>query len=286
MNNVIQSILQQDAIISLLKESEKKHIFNQLNLDFDSELSCGEQCRLAFFLMNSIFSGEQNVSQEVVETAYKLLQSINISSTDNNRYFSGTFGIDGVNTKTLYYFYLANIALKAEKLISIRIDLNAYELKESESDWKFRLLNKSLEAYVLLVRKQKGFSDIKKALSIIEQLKQEQQQYEEKYLKQFSIASEVEEAYLLLAIYHLSKAIVETATYLIQGYNYKGIRLDATIRQHIDIAKKLSKNEQRLTSIFALFEFGLKTMYNNSIWQHTKRLNWGCWNFYHRRRKR
>ncbi|MDR0763900.1 MAG: hypothetical protein LBF01_05330 [Bacteroidales bacterium] len=120
-----------------------------------------------------------------------------------------------------------------------------------------------------MVRKQNGFADIRQALSIIDILKQEQQQYEEPYLKQFTIANEKEEACILLAIYHLSKAVVETATYLIDGYDYKGIRLDATIRQHIDIAKKLSRNEQRLVSIFNLFEFGLKTMYNNSIWQHT-----------------
>jgi superfamily II DNA/RNA helicase len=126
-----------------------------------------------------------------------------------------------------------------------------------------------LEAYILLVRKQNGFADIKQSLSIIDTLKQEQQQYEETYLKRFTTANEVEKAYILLAIYHLSKAVVETATYLIQGYDYKGIRLDATIRQHIDIAKKLSKNEQRLVSIFNFFEYGLKTMYNNSIWQHT-----------------
>ena len=67
----------------------------------------------------------------------------------------------------------------------------------------------------------------------------------------------------------MSKTIVETALYLVNGYDYKGIRLDATIRQHIDIAKNLAKNEQRLVSIFNLYEFGLKTMYNNSIWQHT-----------------
>lgn len=162
---------------------------------------------------------------------------------------------------------MANAALKAEKLISIRIDLNTYQLKDIESDWKFRLLNKSLEAYILLVRKQNGFSDIEKALSIIDSLKQEQQEYEEKYLKQFPIADEVEEAYLLLSIYHLSKAIVETALYLIKGYDYKGDRLDATVRQHIDIAKKLAQNEQRLVNIFNLFEFGLKAMYNNAIWQ-------------------
>lgn len=243
MNEITQSILQQDAIISLLKESERKHIFNQLNLNFDSELSCSEQCRLAYFLFNAVFSSEQSASQEVVATTYKLLKSVNISSSNNIQCFFNTFGFEGIDSETLYYFYLANAALKAEKLISIRIDLNTYQLKDIESDWKFRLLNKSLEAYILLVRKQNGFSDIEKALSIIDSLKQEQQEYEEKYLKQFPIADEVEEAYLLLSIYHLSKAIVETALYLIKGYDYKGDRLDATVRQHIDIAKKLAQND-------------------------------------------
>ena len=268
MNEIIKSILQQDVIISLLKESEKKHLFNQLNLSYESDLSCEEQSRLSFFLINSVFSTEQ-VEPEVIEIAYKLLKAINISSSDDIRYFSDIFGIDGIDSISLYYFYLANIALKADKLISIRIDLKAYSPNEVKSNWKFRLLNKALEAYILLVRKQDGFSDIKKALSIIELLKNEQKQYEETYLKQFSTVNKVEEAYLLLATYHLSKTIVETASYLTDGYAYKGDRLDATIRQHIDVAKKLSKNEPRLISVFSLFEFGLKAMYNNAIWRQT-----------------
>ena len=267
MNDLIQPILRQKVISSLLRKSEKQYIFNQLNLPFDSDLNCEEQCRLAFFLINSIFSNEQSATPEVVEITYKLLKSMNIFSNDNIQCFSNIFGIDGINPETLYYFYLANTALKADKLISIRIDLRAYNVPESTCDWKFRLLNKALEAYILLVRKQDGFKDIEKALSIIETLKQEQQQYEEKYLKQFTTTNEVEEAYILLAIYHLSKTVVEMASYLIKGYDYKGERLDAIIRQHIDIAKKISRNEPRLVSIFNFFEYGLKTMYNNSIWR-------------------
>src|SRR5690606_26078105 len=119
------------------------------------------------------------------------------------------------------------------------------------SNWKYKLLNKALEAYILLVRKKDGFSDIEKALAVIETLKQEQQVYEETYLKQFSTATEVQEACVLLSLYHLSKGVVETANYLKKGYDYKE-RLDAVIRQHLDIAKKLVKNEPRLNSVFQL----------------------------------
>ena len=148
---------------------------------------------------------------------------------------------------------MANIAFKAEKQISIRIDLKDFHPAADETgNWKYRILNKTLEAYILLIRKHNGFSDVERALSIIEELKKEQQQYEETYLKQFSTGREVNEAYTLLSIYHLSKALVETANYLKQGYDYKE-RLDAVIRQHLDLAKKLVQGEPRLVSIFLSF---------------------------------
>lgn len=268
MSNIINTILQKESIISLLNESEKRFILGQLKLPHASELNDGEVLRLSFFLINAIFSETENGYEKSI--AYKLLKSININSEKGTSMFEDVFGIEGVDPKTLYYFYLANIALKADKQISIRVDLKEYNPDtEEKSNWKFKLLNKAFEAYILLVRKQNGFSDIEKALTVIETLKQEQQLYEEIYLNQFSTANEVQEAYILLSLYHLSKAVVETATYLNKGYEYKE-RLDAVIRQHLDIAKKLVKNEPRLNSVFQLFEFGLNTLYKNAIWTNTK----------------
>ncbi len=270
MSNIINTILQKETIISLLDESEKGYIFDQLKLPYRSELNGGELLRLSFFLSNTIFSSDQDISIQTKEIAYKLLKPFNIESNENTQQFFEIFGIEGIDSKTLYYFYLANIALKADKQISIRVDLKEYNPNTDESsNWKYRFLNKALEAYILLIRKHNGFSDVEKALSIIETLKKEQQEYEEIYLKQFSTAYEVSEAYVLLSLYHLSKAVVETATYLKNGYDYKE-RLDAVIRQHIDIAKKLAKSHPRLYSVFNIFEFGLNAMYKNAIWTQTK----------------
>ncbi|WP_459507640.1 DEAD/DEAH box helicase [Aquirufa ecclesiirivi] len=260
--------MQKDSIISLLNESEKNYILGQLKFLYTSELNDGEVLRLSFFLINAIFSETENGLDKAI--AYKLLKSICINSEDGTSLFDEVIGIEGIDSKTLYYFYLANVALKADKQISIRVDLKEYNpITDENLNWKHRLLNKAMEAYILLVRKQDGFSDIKKALAVIETLKQEQQIFEETHLKQFSAANEVHEAYILLSLYHLSKAVVETANYLIKGYDYKE-RLDVVIRQHLDIAKKLVKNEPRLNSVFQLFEFGLNTIYKNAIWTNTK----------------
>ncbi|MEC7784258.1 MAG: DEAD/DEAH box helicase [Bacteroidota bacterium] len=268
MSNIINTILQKESIISLLNESEKRFILGQLKLPYTSELNDGEVLRLTFFIINAIFSETKNGYEKAI--AYKLLKSISINSEKGTSLFEEVFGIEGVDSKTLYYFYLANVALKADKQISIRVDLKEYNpVTEENSNWKYKLLNKAFEAYILLVRKQNGFSDIERALALIETLKQEQRLYEETYLKQFSTANEVREAYILLSLYHISKAVVETASYLKKGYDYKE-RLDAVIRQHLDIAKKLVKSEPRLNSVFQLFEFGLNTLYKNAIWTNTK----------------
>lgn len=268
MSNIINTILQKESIISLLNESEKRYILGQLKFPYSSELNDAEVLRLSFFLINAIFSDDEGQHDKTI--AYKLLKSINIDTNEGNSLFEQVFGVNGVDTNTLYYFYLANVALKADKQINIRVDLNEYNPNTIEnSNWKYRLLNKALHAYILLVRKQNGFSDIERALSVIETLKQEQLLYEEKYLKQFSTANEVQEAYIILSLYHLSKAVVETATYLKKGYDYKE-RLDAVIRQHLDIAKKLVKSDPRLNSVLQLFEFGLNAIYKNAIWTNTK----------------
>ncbi len=267
---MINTILQKDTIASLLNENEKGFVFAQLKLPYESDLNSSELLRLAFFIINSVFTNEQDAPLYAKTTAYKLLKSIDINSDEDIQNFFNVFGIEGIDSSVLYYFYLANIAFKAEKQISIRIDLKDFNAKAEETgNWKYRILNKTLEAYILLIRKHNGFSDVERALSIIEKLKKEQQQYEETYLKQFSTGREVNKAYTLLSIYHLSKALVETANYLKQGYDYKE-RLDAVIRQHLDLAKKLVQGEPRLVSIFYLFEFGLNTMYKNAIWTQTK----------------
>lgn len=269
MSKMLETILQQDSIASLLNEGEKKYVFAQLNLPYNSALNTEEVLRLLFFIINSIFSDEE-VSLDSKNTTYRLFKTIDINSEEDKFHFHTVFGIDGIDTSLVYYFYLASIAFIAEKQISVRIDLKEFtQTEEYPENWKNRLLWKTFEAYLYLIRKNNGFSDINKGIDLIKELQEEQKIYEEKYLKQFSHRDEVEEAYQLLAIYHLSKSLVETSHYLLQGYEYKG-RLDAVIRQHLDVAKKLSKNNPRLVSVLKLFELGLNNLYNNAIWTHTK----------------
>ena len=269
MNSIIDNILKSEVISTLITNTEKDYVFEQLGFSTDTSFGMDEVCRLSFFMANAIFGSNDGGSDAHSQTAYKLLRTINISSNDCKQGFENVFGIEGIDSETLYYFYLANLALKANQLISIRIDLKEFKPNNNIDNWKHKLINKTLEAFLLLVRKQNGFTDIREALSIIHKLQEQQSDYETQYLNRFSLTSQVDEAYSLLAFYHLSKALLETANYLISGYDYKGGRIDAVIRQHLDIAKRLSTNNARLLGFLDIFEFGLKTLADNAIWKRT-----------------
>jgi len=134
--------------------------------------------------------------------------------------------------------------------------------------WRNRILNKIFNAFVFLSRKKNGFEDIRKSITLIRELQQEQSEFEKEYLDKYKLNKEVEQAYSLLGLYHLSKIIVEAATYLETGYNYKK-RIESEIRQHADIARKLLHREPRLQSIVSVLEISLKTICSNSIWNKT-----------------
>ena len=61
---------------------------------------------------------------------------------------------------------------------------------------------------------------------------------------------------------------METAQYILQGYNYHGRKIDTIVRQHIDIARKLTQTE-RYKSIFGIIESDLYRLIDNSIWTGT-----------------
>lgn len=272
MQELIKKILSNDELQYLIGEREKTYYLSQINTVFLSDKNEEEVLRVLFLLINSIFSADFTDEDErnLLDKAYKLLKTVNIKEEETRQVFMSTMGIDGIHPEILYFFYLAIISLKNDRTIGVRIDLRDFLIPSDDIDnWKFRLINKSLTAFILLIRKLNGFQDISEALHIIEALKKEQCNFEEEYLKQFAYTEEVVEAYQLLGIYHLSKAIVETAIYLIDGYKYKE-RLDAVIRQHIDTSLKLFASQPRMESLISLVDYGLKTLYKNSIWNRTK----------------
>lgn len=275
MNRVVEQLLLDKKIVSLLQKSEEGLILNELGISLDNTIEPLKLARLVYLLITNIYSDKNYDDKELSKKAYLLLRNIDINNENHLNNFSTVCGIDGLDSELLYFFYIAAVSLQNDSLISIRLDLLSYSQKSlliDITDWKYRLLDRILNSFVLLARKKNGFKDIRQAITIIEELRKEQLKFEEDYLKNNDLDAEIIEASLLLGVYHLSKAIVETATFLIEGYNYKK-RIDAEIRLHLDVAKKLLYPEPRLIGLSDILEYSLKSLADNSIWKKTSMLS-------------
>ncbi|MBN1328048.1 MAG: DEAD/DEAH box helicase [Candidatus Heimdallarchaeota archaeon] len=272
MSDLTSILLNDKDIQSLIIKSQKNEHLAQVTRNEIENEKIESTLRLIYLLINHSFTSPSLDNIRELKSAYVLLKSINIKSSENQKLFGKILGIEGLNNELLYFFYLAVISIKYDKIINAKIDLLDYSgdsLKNEPNNWMLRVLNKLLNAFILIARKKNGFADIRESLFLIEKLKQEQKEFEEKYLNQKDFQSEVQHAYILLALYHLSKSIVEVANYLVLGYEYKK-RIENEIRQYSDIARKLLVNEPRLQSLVSIIEESLKTISANSIWSKTK----------------
>ena len=268
----IENILLQDEYIQKIYfDSENKYLSSQIVQIKQENKDIYRQLRLLFILLNYAYSKEQSKNNiEILDRIYVLLKSIDIDTYDNE--FNEVLGIEEIDPKILYYFYLASVDLKSDKLINARIDLKSFNNNAKSNinaNWKSRVQNDILKAFILLVRKDNGFADIRDALKTIGDLKQSQKEFEESYLNQVTKSEESDTAYTLLGLYHISKPIVEVSEYLISGYNYRK-SLEPIIRQHSNVAKELFANDTRLITMSEIIEENLNIIQANTIWTKTK----------------
>ncbi len=266
-NPLISSLLSNDRIQALLDEQEQSYWKSSIGFTHNSS-ACSFSLPKITFLFTA-FSFENPNEQEVVELTYRLLKTFPKENDKLRAEWNDLVNLQ-INDEFLpYYFLLASLALQLNKTISARLSLSDYVNSLSEeSDWGKRVLVGILRALLYLIRKQDGYKDIRKAIDTVENLRQEQYLFESNYLNSFNSSQQTEEALWLVALYHTSKAVVEAAQYILQGYNYPGRKIDTIVRQHIDIARKLTQTK-RNKSILGIIESDLYRLIDNSIWTGT-----------------
>ncbi len=265
----IQQVLNDNDIRALLTKSNQIYHFRSICMD-NSTLTLSEvelSCRLAFLFISISF--HENSSSQLTEHAYKLLKNIQIQEDGDCSLFNQIMGYDLEDSTLIYYFYLSSLALILDKTISARLDLNQYVgSKTNESTWKHRVLSGIFKALIFLIRKSYGFEDIRRSISEISKLQNEQAKFEEEYLEQLDGRTQTTEALILVGLYHTSKALTETADYLISGYNYKK-RIENVVRQHIDLALEFIPSNLRIRDFISIINVDLQCLIHNAIWYGT-----------------
>ncbi len=270
---------------SQFQEIEVENRFNYLNKiinegEIIDDFNASKSIRFSFFLFNLVLSKLEEPNRNVslaedelkdLESIYYQLRAIDIANTTHSDEFETIWGIDTVPTESVYFFYLATVGLLSKNSIKVRIDLFDYNYVPStvnSSDWKTTLLNKILAGITLLIRKKNGLADAEAVIAIVNNLKLHQQHYEEVYLNNLELSAKVPNAVELLGLYHLTKVLIETATYLVQGYGYKG-NLSSEIARHSKYAREALTNSPRLFSLIPIIERACIEVQRNSIWFST-----------------
>lgn len=271
-HQILDSLIQDESIRSLLEKSADAYWLSEI---YDYKLKISDNELETLIRLSTLYTTvsllDENKDSKNLEYAYKLLLAIKVDDTQILTLFGQIAGIDEVDHTIIYYFLLSSLALKNDNTISARINLQQFKSDNVSitEDWRGRVLTKILHALILLVRKDNGFTDVKFALQLIMELQSEQEKFEAEYLGRYQDKEEVGEALSLLALYHTSKAVVETAHYLIDGYSYPK-RIENIVRIHIDMADKLLGNGHgRLKDIVRIIFIDLKSICQNSIWAHT-----------------
>ena len=264
-NSIILKLLSDDKVRTLLRNREEAYWLSAIG----ESLGMDDSCSLAklTFLLSTYIVDEGEMAVGAMELLCRLLKVYPINQEFYRQEWNALINLSLKDEYLVFFFIHSSVLLKSGKTISARLALSEYHSDNTsvEDDWEKRVLASILKSVLYLIRKQNGFEDIRNAIKEISTLQKEQSDFESNYLASFHANQQTDKALQLVALYHTSKAVTETANYVLQGYDYPNRRIDAIIRQHIDIALKLQK-QGRLSTILQIIAMDLQTLASNAIW--------------------
>jgi ATP-dependent helicase YprA (DUF1998 family) len=164
-----------------------------------------------------------------------------------------------------------------ERNAEVRLDLSHFRLDPSSDlgdRWRDGLLQHICCPFLLLVRKDGGWSDIDQALEYVQQLRQEQKRGEARYLEQQPEERRPGVAVEWLALYHALRLISLVGSYLLgkePGLQRLRLRLD---RHHSEAVTLLLRCQLvPLAHLVDLRWLGCHALVQNALWTHAERLD-------------
>jgi superfamily II DNA/RNA helicase len=142
---------------------------------------------------------------------------------------------------------------------------------EPGQSWNNRVLTVSFKAIVQLVRKE-NWRDINQAVELINQLRNEQNQFENTFLNQVNEESRPYGAAELVSLYHFAKSIDILGQYLLEG---RPLEPEDQLRYHLQISGEYAHKSGNISLIllYQFFEAFAIKMVRNTIWYNTRGIN-------------
>lgn len=137
--------------------------------------------------------------------------------------------------------------------------------------WNNRILTVTFKATVQLVKKE-NWKDISQAVELINQLRNEQRQFETTFLNQVNEESRPYGVAELVSLYHFAKSIDILGQYLIGG---RPLEPEDSLRYHLQISGEYAHKSGNisLSLLYQFFEAFAVKMVRNTIWHNTRGIN-------------
>ncbi|MEJ5351783.1 MAG: DEAD/DEAH box helicase [Melioribacteraceae bacterium] len=150
----------------------------------------------------------------------------------------------------------------------LKCNKNKIDNIEISEKWNCRLLRRCFQVIVNLVTKR-SWKDISESINLINQLREEQKEFEGNYLSQVREESQPYGAAEIVSLYYFAKTVELLGQYLLEG-KVDGANFDVEnkIKYHIKIARDFANASGNilLELLYQYFEaFGIKLV-RNSIW--------------------
>jgi len=153
----------------------------------------------------------------------------------------------------------------------LKSNYSTIENIEITDDWNKRLLILCFKALVRLVVKE-NWKDIDESIQYINQLREEQNNFENTFLDQVNEESRPYGAAELVALYHFAKSIDILGNYLING---KPLEPETQIDYHLTLSGEFSQKSGNISLelLFQFFEALAVKLIRNTIWYTTSGIN-------------
>lgn len=142
---------------------------------------------------------------------------------------------------------------------------------EPDQSWNSRVMTISFKAVVHLVKKE-NWRDVSQAVELINQLRSEQNQFENTFLNQVNEESRPYGAAELVSLYHFAKSIDILGQYLLEG---RPLEPEDQLRYHLQISGEYAQRSGNisLSLLYQFFEEFAVKMVRNTIWHNTRGVN-------------
>ena len=184
-----------------------------------------------------------------------------------------------ISTESEYYIYeqlkLIAFGYLGEHWHFVRqyLKSNAEQIENlgGENDWNKRLLTLCFKALVGLVIKE-NWKDIDQSVQLINQLRDEQNDFESNFLDQVNEESRPYGAAELVALYHFAKSIDILGNYLFEG---RPVEPETQLHYHLNLSHEFAQKSGNITLglMFQFFEALAVKMVRNTIWYTTNGVN-------------